>query len=86
MTGDSRMFNPIKPNDNDIESITFGDNSKGNVRGLVRITISNDHSISNVLLVEKLNLNLLSVAQLCDLGFKCIFGVDDVEIVLMALI
>jgi hypothetical protein len=47
-----------------------------------RIAISNDHSISNVLLVEKLNFNLLSVAQLCDLGFKCIFGVDDVEIVI----
>jgi hypothetical protein len=28
-----------------------------------------------------LNFNLLSVAQLYDLGFKCIFGVDDVEIV-----
>jgi hypothetical protein len=50
------------------------------VKGLERIAISNDHSISNVLLVKKLNFNLLSVAQLCDLGFKCIFGVD-VEIV-----
>jgi hypothetical protein len=34
-----------------------------------------------VLLVESLNFNLLSVAQLCDLGFKCIFRVDDVEII-----
>ena len=34
-----------------------------------------------VLLVESLNFNLLSVAQLCDLDFKCIFGVDDVEII-----
>jgi hypothetical protein len=33
-----------------------------------------------VLLVESLNFNLVSVAQLCDLGFKCIFRVDDVEI------
>ena len=33
-----------------------------------------------MLLVESLNFNLLSVAQLCDLGFKCIFRVDDVEI------
>ena len=33
------------------------------------------------MLVESLNFNLLSVAQLCDLGFKCIFGVDDVEII-----
>ena len=37
--------------------------------------------ISNVLLVESLNFNLQSMAQLCDLGFKCIFGVDDVEII-----
>ena len=34
-----------------------------------------------MLLVESLNFNLLSVAQLCDLVFKCIFGVDDVEII-----
>ena len=34
-----------------------------------------------MLLVESLNFNLLSVAQLCDLGFKCIFGIDDVEII-----
>jgi hypothetical protein len=34
-----------------------------------------------MLLVESLNFNLLSVAQLCDLSFKCIFGVDDVDII-----
>ena len=34
-----------------------------------------------MLLVESLNFNLLSVAQLCDLSFKCIFRVDDVEII-----
>jgi hypothetical protein len=34
-----------------------------------------------VLLVESLDFNLLSVAQLCDLSFKCIFSVDDVEII-----
>jgi hypothetical protein len=45
-----------------------------------KITISNDHSISIVLLVESLNFNLLCVAQLCDLGFSCNFTVDDVII------
>ena len=44
-------------------------------------SIPNDMSISNVLLVENLNFNFLSLAQLCDLGFKCIFRVDDVEII-----
>jgi len=82
MTSDSRMFNSINPNnDNGVDSITFGDNGQGKVKGLGKIAISNDLSISNVLLVESLNFNLLFVAQLCDLGFKCIFGVDDVEII-----
>ena len=82
MTGDSRMFNSINESkSNGIDSITFGDNGKCKVKGLGKIAISNDLSISNVLLVESLNFNLLSVAQLCDLGFKCIFGVDDVEII-----
>jgi hypothetical protein len=80
MTGDSRMFNSIEDNDH-IDSITFGDNGKGEVKGLGRIAISNDLSISNVLLVESLNFNLLSVAQICNLGYKCNFGPDDVEIV-----
>ena len=71
MTGDSRMLNSINTNDsNGFDSITFGDNSKGKVKGLGKIIISNDMSISNVLLVESLNFNLLLVAQLCDLGFK----------------
>ena len=66
---------------NGIDSITFGDNGKGKVKGLGKIAISNDLSIFNILLIESLNFNLLSVTQLCDLGFKCIFGVDDVEII-----
>jgi hypothetical protein len=82
MTGDSRMFNSINTNEsNGIDSIIFGDNDKGKIKGLGKITISNDLSISNVLLVESLNFNLLSVDQLCHLGFKCIFDVDDVEII-----
>jgi hypothetical protein len=63
MTGDSRMFNSINTNDsNGYDSITFGDNGKGELKGLGKITISNDLSIFNVLLVENLNFNLLLVA------------------------
>ena len=70
MTGDARMFNSINANDNEgYDSITFDDNGKGKVKGLGKIAISNDMSISNVLLVESLN------------RFKYIFGVDDVEII-----
>jgi hypothetical protein len=71
MTYEARMFNSINTNDsNGYDSIIFGDNGKGKVIGLGKIVIFNDMSISNVLLVESLNFNLLSVAQLCDLEFK----------------
>jgi hypothetical protein len=80
MTGDLRMYNSINANkSNEINSITFGDNGKGKVKGLNKIAISNDLSICNMLPVESLNFNLLLVAQLCDLGFKCIFSLDNVE-------
>jgi hypothetical protein len=56
------------------DSITFGDNHKGKVKGLGKIAISNDHSISNVLLVESLNFNfddvLISSVDGSNLIFK----------------
>jgi hypothetical protein len=83
MTGTSRIFDSINDNDSGVDSITFGNNKKGKVIALGKIAISNDSSISNVLLVESLDFNLLSMAQICDLGYKCIFGVDDVEVISM---
>jgi hypothetical protein len=43
------------------------------VKGLGKIAISPDHSISNVFLVDSLDYNLLSVSQLCKMGYNCIF-------------
>ena len=75
MTDDARMFNSINTNNNHgYDSITFGDNGKGKIKGLGKIAISNDMSIFNVLLVESLNFNLLSVAQLCDLNSNAYLG------------
>jgi hypothetical protein len=44
-------------------AITFGDGNQGLVKGLGKIAISPDHSISNVFLVDSLYYNLLSVSQ-----------------------
>ena len=50
MTGDSKIFNSINENKNNgIDSIIFGDNGKGKVKGLGKIAISNDLSIFNML-------------------------------------
>jgi hypothetical protein len=42
-------------------------------KGLGKIVISPDHSISNVFLVDSLDYNLLSVYQLCKMGYNCLF-------------
>ena len=74
------MFTSIDNEGSECDKITFGDNSKGKVKGLGKIAISNDLSISNVLLVESLIFNLLSVAQLCDLSLICKFSPKQVVI------
>jgi hypothetical protein len=38
-----------------------------------KFAISPDHSISNVFLVDSLDYNLLSVSQLCKMGYNCLF-------------
>ena len=61
MTGDPHMFTSLDEETDGQKRITFGDNSKGKVKGLGKVAISNDHSISNVLYVALLSFNLLSV-------------------------
>ena len=53
--------------------MTFGDNGKGRIIG--HDFIGNNYSfiIKNVLLVDGLKHNLLSINQFCDKGFKVIF-------------
>jgi hypothetical protein len=56
------------------------DNTRGRVVGLGRIAITKDFSISNVLYVESLSFNLLSVAQLCDFGLMCTFDKYGIKV------
>jgi hypothetical protein len=65
MTGNSQMFTSLDEKVDGQDKITFRDNSKGKVQGLGKVAISNDLSISNVLLVAPLSFNLLSMGQLC---------------------
>jgi hypothetical protein len=73
MIGDKRMFSSYEKNENPQRAITFGDGNQGLVRGLGKIARSPDHSISNVFLVDSLDYNLLSVSQLCKMGYNCLF-------------
>jgi hypothetical protein len=73
MTGEKRMFSSYEKNEDPQRAITFGDGNQGLVKGLGKIAISRDHSISNVFLVDSLDYNLLSVSQLCKMGYNCLF-------------
>jgi hypothetical protein len=80
MTGEAKMFTTLDDEAAGYDNIMFGDNGKGEVKGLGKIAISNDYSLSDVLLVDSLKYNLLSITQLCDLGYKCTFTSDGVEL------
>jgi hypothetical protein len=73
MTGEKRMFSSYEKKDDPQRAITFGDENQGLVKGLGKIAISPDHSISNIFLVDSLDYNLLSVSQLCKMGYNCLF-------------
>jgi hypothetical protein len=73
MTGDKRMFSSYEKNHDRQRAITLGDGNQGLVKGLSKIAISPDYFISNVFLVDSLDYNLLSVSQLCKMGYNCLF-------------
>jgi hypothetical protein len=80
MIGEKRMFSSYEKNIDPQRAITFGDGNQGLVKGLGKIAISPDHSISNVFLIESLGYNLLYVSQLCKMAYNCLFTNVDVTV------
>jgi hypothetical protein len=67
------MFTFFEKNECENNCIKFDDNSQGQVLSFGKITITTEYSISRVLLVESLDYNLLSVSQLCEMYYNCLF-------------
>ena len=63
----------LHPKKKDEGSVTFGDNRKGMIIGKGRIKITPSTFTEDILLVKKLKHNLLSISQLCDVGFNVFF-------------
>jgi hypothetical protein len=80
ITGEKKVFTSFEKNETTSDSVTFGDNSQGKVLGHGKIAITTEHSISKVLLVESLEYNLLSISQLCEMGYNCLFTNKGVTI------
>ena len=79
MTGEEDMFHSLQLTQ-EAQEIVFGDSGKSKVIGIGKIPISDQQSLSNVLLVDSLSYNLLSVSQLCGMGYNCLFSDVDVKI------
>jgi len=71
MTGDLNNFLELKPKDGGF--VTFGDNAKGKIIGAEKMVKTHSIIIENLLLVDGLKHNLLSISQLCDKGYIIIF-------------
>jgi hypothetical protein len=80
MTGERSMFQSYSPKLDSNKNIVFGDNSRGDVLGLGKVTITLEHLITNVLHVDSLSYNLLSVSQLCEMGYNYLFTDKGVEV------
>ena len=54
-------------------TVTFGDDPKGTIIGIGNIKIGTYPLIENLVLVDGLKHNLVSISQLCDHGLKVVF-------------
>ena len=67
----------LKPNSNH-STVTYGDKSKSEVTGLGKVVVARDITLVNVMLVESLGYNLMSVRALNKMGFAVHFDLDIV--------
>ena len=74
MTGDKELFTDQKLTQSSERYITFCDNNKVKVIGLVKVAIPKDKHIDKVMLVQSLGYNLMSISKLCDMGMLVLFS------------
>ena len=73
MTGDRKKFVSLKEKKDG--TVSFGNDGSSNVIGSGTVSLrSKDDLAKNVLLVENMNHNLLSVGQMCDQGHTMLFN------------
>ena len=79
MTGDRNKFESLKEKKDG--TVSFGNDGTSYVIGLGTVTlVRKDVLAKNVLLVENMNQNLLSVGKMCDQGHTMLFNSKKCEI------
>jgi transposase InsO family protein len=78
MSGSKELVKELRTSSSSAGYVTYGDSSRSKVLGLGKVVISQNVTVEDVMLVEILSYNLLSVAQLADMGFATFFDVGIV--------
>jgi hypothetical protein len=79
MTGDKGKF--LSLSESKSGTVTFGNDAPGKIKGKGMVSLSNGKGkAQDVLLVDGLKHNLLSVSQMCDRGCKVLFTSKDCKI------
>ena len=73
MTGGKEVLEQFIEDVNSNSSITFGHTSKGKVLGRGKLVITKELSLENIMLVESLGYNLISIYHLCCMGYDSYF-------------
>jgi hypothetical protein len=76
MTGDKKWFSRLTPLSHK-EYETFGDDKKGKVLGTSVIKVNDHFTLKDVILVDKLRYNLLSISQLDNADSDVLFHKYD---------
>ena len=74
MTGDKNLLMDAPLSPSHLKHIIFANKGKSQVCGLGKVAISKDRHMDEVMLVESLGYNLMSVSMLCDLDMVVVFG------------
>ena len=74
MTGDQSLFKFFESKKGG--NVTFGNGSKSQIKGKGIISLPGLLDITNVLYVEGLRVNLLSISQICDQDFMVLFSME----------
>nr|KYP56811.1 hypothetical protein KK1_003059 [Cajanus cajan] len=72
MTGDKSKF--VFLQERESGTVTYGDNNKGKILGTNIVGNSFNTPIEDILYVEDIKYNLLSISQLCDKNFNVSFN------------
>src|SRR3954462_14960254 len=80
MTRSKEIITEMRPNHDNI-TVSYGDKSKSQVLGLGKVVVAHDITLVDIMLVETLGYNLLSVRALGKMGFA-VFIYDDIVVLM----